>query len=170
MKLKKGKLLDRVVDAPVPVEGVDDPCRPEPPPELPRHPAVGDGLRRPAKAVYADPVVEALAEDGVSLHELQEPFEVSGDPQQQRRCEAAQDRVAALDGLGADDAGDEAKDGRRRQRGYRRHRQVVGDVGRHARNLRDGAHHPVAEVVVPDGLAPEPQVLGGAGVSLDGRV
>ena len=63
---------------------------------------------------------------------------------------------------------DDAEDAHCRHRGDERHGKVVGDVGLDGGNLAEGAHHPVAEVVVADRLAAQPGVLGVADLRVDG--
>ena len=157
------ELVDRVVDLDAVHKGVDDPCGPEPPPELVGVPTVCRYVSRTVEALYSEPVVEALRPDGVRVHELEHALEVRDDDQQKAGPYAGKDRSIKGSSVEAHHACHQRQHGCGCHRRYQRERQVVGEVGGYARQLGDDAHHPVAEVVVADGLASQPRVFRLAG-------
>ena len=156
---KQGELLDGVVDAGTAIECVDNAGSAEPPPELLGHPT-GCALRcRPVETIYRYPVPEALGPDGVEAHELQHALQVGHQAYHDGASDARRHGVAEVVPLRPDHVVAEPEYAHGGQGGYQGQRQVVSYRGAQAGDLRDGAHHPVAEVVVADGLAPEPGVL-----------
>ena len=84
-------------------------------------------------------------------------------------CRLCQRRCAPLRAyIHADHVEDDAEDAHCRHRGDERDGEVVGDVGLDGGNLAEGAHHPVAEVVVADRLAAQPGVFGVSDLRVDG--
>ena len=145
----------------------------EPPPEIGRRPTLGRRDDGAGQVVDANPVVEALRTHAVEPHELQHAFEVGDDDEEQGRGDAGDDgKIAAClvhaRYIHAYHVEDDAEDAHRRHRGDERHGEVVGDVGLDGGNLAEGAHHPVAEVVVADRLAAQPGVFGVSDLRVDG--
>ena len=190
---EEGELLDRIVDEVDAVEGVDDAAGVEPPPEIGRRPTLRRHVDGAGQIVDANPVVEALRAHAVETHEFQHAFEVGDDDEEQGRGDAGDDGKFSVCAIGkggtygcpnrthtvcasdtaarlvhAHHVEDDAEDAHCRHRGDERDGKVVGDVGLDGGNLAEGAHHPVAEVVVADRLAAQPGVFGVADLRVDG--
>ena len=155
---EKRELLDCVVNPRAVSERVYDARRPEPPPMLIRRPALGRRFGGALQPFNRKPIVEPSRAYGVRLDELQRPREVGRQDEKRRREYPRADGDARKRPVRPNQRGRQRHSAASRQRGDERHRKVVGYVGRHPRNLAQRAHHPVAEIVVADGLPRHPSV------------
>ena len=126
------------------------------------HPAVGSssGPSSPLIPTQSQKPCEPMA---FGPHELEHPLQIGRDAEQENGCDSPGHGCTQTRSLRPDDAVCKTEDRLCGHRRKERHCQVVGDVGGDSRQLRQRAHHPVAEVVVADRLAAQPRVLGRAG-------
>ena len=158
-KAEEREFLYRVVYEMLAVKGVDDARRPEPPPMLRGRPTLRRRCVGAVKPVYAYPIPEPLRTHPVEPHKLQRALQVGYHDQQPRRRRARYRRMPPARLVRPNHIERQPEYPRSRQRRYHSHCQVVRYVRGNARQLRQQPHHPIPEVVVANGLAPQPRIL-----------
>ena len=149
---------DGVIDELALVGAAYDAGAAEPPPEFSREYPSGSAAR--VESIDADPAPESFSSPASQANELQGANQVSGQQHQHRGEGAGADGPAQFAARHPHEVVDQPEADRAGQRGQRGDAQVVPHGGHHCAHLGERGDDEVAEVVVADGVAGQPSVLG----------